>query len=791
MAFFASFVQGVFQGMDWREARDDRSRRREIQEELLERDRTRWDWDQEDRTHTLGERQHALSERQRAMTEREADLEAWNETTDEMLEREQRGGRGRSREISILHPDDMAISPSNADNAGRAGNSRPTQQAPNPEAAQRSLGVTGSSTGDSPPRPVVDSSKRGGGRADPPVPEMLLNDGTFMGFVNNAGARPDEYWRGLNDSQRQQFMERAAGPQSVRGPLRGVTDPGADPATSANPSYREPTSERPRAGGPPGRTIGLPLDSAVMPPEATPLSQRERDATGANPSYREPTREREDEMAMGQTAGLPLDRASLPPEQPTRSQGGRVRYEGQPQVNGGTPLAEPRMPPAASRGGPARYQRPPGNDTGEPLDRARMPPQSRRPAYAAADWQPTPLSTQGEPLREVQLPGDTPPPPDEARQRADQIAGVVPGIASRVADGVRGIGRRVSEDLALTRDVGGAVVERGLGTGLSVLGAPEAGAAAFRREDEATQRVRENQQRHAASREIGLPPEAGQAPGAQAAAGKPDAAPGVQQAAGGAPTTEQGTPIASLQSVQSQSPANKPGGNTGNGAERQTTESQREQAADRAVQDYRSRRMAPIVERYLRTGRPDQARAFEAWMNERGVQEGMRSWARAIHAYSANDFEGLLEGLVGAYEANDYYDDGLSIDREQTEVNRDDRGNIIGATIAFRDNATGRTFQQEINGIRDMAAVAIGTLSPEAVFERMWEQTFGQDGNNEQEEARQRAYGQAYERLSRADYNWGQLSPDEQHQRVLDHLQRATGASGIGAGAVPVYAGTP
>lgn len=716
MAFFASFVQGVFQGMDWREGRDDRSRRREIQEELLERDRTRWDWDQEDRTHTLGERQHALSERQRAMAEREADLEAWNETTDEMLEREQRGGRGRSREISILPPDDMAISPSNADNAGRAGNSRPTQQAPNPEAAQRSLGVTGSSTGDSPPRPVVDSSKRGGGRADPPVPEMLLNDGTFMGFVNNAGARPDEYWRGLNDSQRQQFMERAEGPQSVRGPLHGVTDPGADIATSANPSYREPTGERPEAGGRPGRTMGLPLDDIAMPPETSQMSQ-----------------------------------------------GGRVRHQ---------PM--------------------PGSTTGTPLDQARMPPpqQANRPAYAAADWQPTPLSTQGEPLREVQLPGDTPPPPDEARQRADQIAGVVPGIASRVADGVRGIGRRVSEDLALTRDVGGAVVERGLGTGLSVLGAPEAGAAAFRREDEATQRVRENQQRHAASREMGVPPGAGQAPGAQAAAGKPDEIARVQQAADGTPTTEQGTPIKSLESVQSQTP-NRSTGNSRSGADRQPSAAQRDQAAERAVQDFRSRRMAPIVERYLRTGRPDQARAFEAWMNERGVQEGMRSWARAIHAYSANDFEGLLEGLVGAYEANDYYDDGLSIDREQTEVNRDDRGNIIGATIAFRDNATGRTFQQEINGIRDMAAVAIGTLSPEAVFERMWEQTFGQDGNNEQEEARQRAYGQAYERLSRADYNWGQLSPGEQHQRVLDHLQRATGASGIGAGAVPVYAGAP
>ncbi|WP_333826849.1 hypothetical protein [Pararhodobacter sp.] len=723
MAFFASFVQGVFQGMDWREGRDDRTRRRGIQDELLERDRERFGWEREDRTHTQGERAHTASERRRAIQEREADLAAWGETTDQMIEREERRGRG-SREISILPPEPNRSVPENRANSRDAGlvSASPTpSQISDPATAQRSLGVTGASTGEAQQRPVSDLSKRGG--ANPrrsPVPEALLSDGTFMGFANNAGARPDEFWNSLDEGQRQQFVQRASQPQSVRGPLHGVTDPGADPATAANPSYREPTSERPeppQAGPRPGRTMGLPLDGVVLPPE----------------------------------------------QHSTPQQGGRVRHQ--------QPVQAPAPPqptdPAAVRAG-------------------TPPAQPGRPAYAAADWEPTPLSSTGTPLAEVSLPGDQPPPPDAARQRADQLAGALPAAGRGIMDGVRRVGGRIADDLAYSRDVGGAVVERGLGTGLSVMGAPEAGAEAFRRGDDATQRVRDNEARVAASRSVGVPPEGAPPPqaGAKPAQGQqPAGQPGRQ----GVPTTPRGTPIASLESVQRSTPQ-APATTSRSGATRQPSEAQREQAAERAVQDYRSRRMTPIVERYLRTGRPEQARAFEAWMNERGVQEGMRSWARAIHAYGTNDFEGLLEGLVGAYEANDYYDDGLSIDRSQTDVQRDERGNITGATIAFRDNATGRTFQQEINGIRDMAAVAIGTLSPEAVFERMWEQTFGRDADrDERAAARQRAYGQAYERLSRADLNWGSLSPSEQDARIQEHLQRSTGASGIGAGAVPVY----
>ena len=83
--------------------------------------------------------------------------------------------------------------------------------------------------------------------------------------------------------------------------------------------------------------------------------------------------------------------------------------------------------------------------------------------------------------------------------------------------------------------------------------------------------------------------------------------------------------------------------------------------------------------------------------------------------------------MADAYEANNYYDDGLSIVREDSSLTRDDAGNIVGARITFRDDATGETFTQNVSDVRDVVASAIGIMAPEKAFELAWDQTFGRD----------------------------------------------------------------
>lgn len=72
------FIEGVFAGMDWREARDNRKRVRKMEDEQFDWRREAHGWDRENQ-------QYTSSERERVRREREAELAAWGKTADQML----------------------------------------------------------------------------------------------------------------------------------------------------------------------------------------------------------------------------------------------------------------------------------------------------------------------------------------------------------------------------------------------------------------------------------------------------------------------------------------------------------------------------------------------------------------------------------------------------------------------------------------------------------------------------------------------------------------------------------
>ena len=89
MSFFAGFVNGVFQGKDWREARDDRKRKRE--------------WEIEDREHTLAGRGRTVAGWGREDEERaRADQEKQEAEASAARVRESRSRADQPREMSVL-----------------------------------------------------------------------------------------------------------------------------------------------------------------------------------------------------------------------------------------------------------------------------------------------------------------------------------------------------------------------------------------------------------------------------------------------------------------------------------------------------------------------------------------------------------------------------------------------------------------------------------------------------------------------------------------------------------------
>lgn len=267
-----------------------------------------------------------------------------------------------------------------------------------------------------------------------------------------------------------------------------------------------------------------------------------------------------------------------------------------------------------------------------------------------------------------------------------------------------------------------------------------------------------------------------------------------------APVTESGTPMGSVDAM-AQSSRKLSFGIAGQGGVTKPTSGQINRVVDTSAKAFTSEKVPAIVEHYIRTGQIEKAQAFEKWVEDRGVQRGMRSWMKAIHSFQVGDGDGFLDSMADAYEADNYYDDGLSIVRDQSSLTRDDRGNIIGARITFKEDGSGRTFTQNVTDVRDLVASAIGVMAPEKAFELAWDQTFGKDKSADPKDraidlkevetiVEKRNFDPTYS----TDPAWANLSPNEKRQRVAMEMAAAKqgvvggggAASGVG-GQIPLY----
>lgn len=252
-----------------------------------------------------------------------------------------------------------------------------------------------------------------------------------------------------------------------------------------------------------------------------------------------------------------------------------------------------------------------------------------------------------------------------------------------------------------------------------------------------------------------------------------------------APKTQEGTPVASAESVQATAPKAPTPGVTGKDMPVKATAAQRKRAETSFLDHYAKVSAPKIIDHYLRTGQIEKAQAFEEFVQSKGAQDGMAGWARAVHAATIGDDDGFADGLADAYNATDYFADGYSVVREDTEFVRDENGNITGARVKLKNNSTGKTFDQIFDGVDDIYRFGVNMLSPEAVFERGLAAVDAADGIQRELDAKRREIAEArttpeevmevIDTLASSNLNFGSLAPSEQIDAALAFLERMRG----------------
>lgn len=168
-----------------------------------------------------------------------------------------------------------------------------------------------------------------------------------------------------------------------------------------------------------------------------------------------------------------------------------------------------------------------------------------------------------------------------------------------------------------------------------------------------------------------------------------------------------GTAPAANGAVQAGTPVNGAGG--------QTATTQDDAQIGNFLDNWKKTVGPRLQEYWLKTGDIDKAQNFQKWMDDSNVQAGMKSWANMARAFQMGDRPGFLRHLNSTLTQSGYYDGEVEPIGATEKTN--DKGQLIGYTVNFRDKATGKESSQDFDS-DDIQRLAVTGLSPAQIYEQ-------------------------------------------------------------------------
>lgn len=158
------------------------------------------------------------------------------------------------------------------------------------------------------------------------------------------------------------------------------------------------------------------------------------------------------------------------------------------------------------------------------------------------------------------------------------------------------------------------------------------------------------------------------------------------------------------------------------------TPEQRDRAAGSFIDHYMKVGAPLVIEDMLKRGDYQGAIGFQAWMDGHEAKAGMKSWAKAAFAASVGDMDTFADEVANAYNRMGYFPDGTTIQKDASGFTYGKNGEITGAKLTFRDEATGNTFEQVYSDPNDLVRLGITLMAPENAYAAFVEQTRAASG---------------------------------------------------------------
>lgn len=142
---------------------------------------------------------------------------------------------------------------------------------------------------------------------------------------------------------------------------------------------------------------------------------------------------------------------------------------------------------------------------------------------------------------------------------------------------------------------------------------------------------------------------------------------------------------------------------------------QLQQAEATFVDHYASNGMQNTIRELRLQGRVKEAQDFQTWVENSTTQRALKTYARAGLAAAGGDMNSYFDAIVELHSDENYYPDGWSINRDQSEVFQDDAGNIEGVQVVFEDK-DGNQAIQRWEDPQELLVQSLGMMAPEEAW---------------------------------------------------------------------------
>lgn len=117
--------------------------------------------------------------------------------------------------------------------------------------------------------------------------------------------------------------------------------------------------------------------------------------------------------------------------------------------------------------------------------------------------------------------------------------------------------------------------------------------------------------------------------------------------------------------------------------------------------------------------RGDIERALETqnFLETAKAKQATKKWAAMTVAATVGDIDVFADNFVDLYNDLDLIADGTTIVRDKSSFSRDSEGSVNGATLVFKDEASGNTWEMVIDSAEELQVLAIAATSPEKMAE--------------------------------------------------------------------------